>query len=390
MALFTPSEQPASKLGHLRQLSKRAGVHVSPFQLGGMSIGESPWASVGMGSMTKESSFKLLDAFWEQGGNFLDTAGNYQDNTSEQFIGEWAEARGIRDHLVIATKYSSNRFCEPHSVKRAAYTGNSSKALKTTIEASLKDLRTHYIDILYLHWWDWDTSIYEVMDALHGYVQRGVVLYLGISDTPAWIVARANEYARQTGKTPFSIYQTAYSIMERSAEREIIPLIRDEGMALAPFGVLCGGKLRSDEEEEKRKKSGEKGRHMPWMTSWERTPEEKKVCDALDKVRAEVGAKSLTSVAIAYVLHKAPFVFPVIGGRKPEQIIANIEALDISLTDEQIAFLDTAKPLDPGFPNFMIGDGTSYPAGLIWSTLTKTPRAGPIRPNKVPAASKTF
>jgi aryl-alcohol dehydrogenase-like predicted oxidoreductase len=83
--------------------------------------------------------------------------------------------------------------------------------------------------------------------------------------------------------------------MERSAEREIIPLIRDEGMALAPFGVLCGGKLRSDEEEEKRKKSGEKGRHMPWMTSWERTPEEKKVCDALDKVRAEVGAKSLTS-----------------------------------------------------------------------------------------------
>ncbi|KAJ2931099.1 hypothetical protein H1R20_g5993, partial [Candolleomyces eurysporus] len=390
MALFTPSEQPASKLGHLRQLSKRAGVHVSPFQLGGMSIGESPWASVGMGNMTKESSFKLLDAFWEQGGNFIDTAGNYQDNTSEQFIGEWAEARGIRDHLVIATKFSSNRWLEPHSVKRAAFTGNSSKALKTTIEASLKDLRTHYIDILYLHWWDWDTSIYEVMDALHGYVERGVVLYLGISDTPAWIVARANEYARQQGKTPFSIYQTAYSIMERSAEREIIPLVRDEGMALAPFGVLCGGKLRSDEEEERRKKSGEKGRNMPWMTSWERTPEEKKVCDALDKVRAEVGAKSLTSVAIAYVLHKAPFVFPIIGGRKPEQIIANIEALDISLTDEQIAFLDTAKPLDPGFPNFMIGDGTSYPAGLIWSTLTKTPRAPPIRPNQVPAASKTF
>ncbi|RXW21708.1 hypothetical protein EST38_g4158 [Candolleomyces aberdarensis] len=390
MALFTPSEQPASKLGHLRQLSKRAGVHVSPFQLGGMSIGESPWASVGMGNMTKESSFKLLDAFWEQGGNFIDTAGNYQDNTSEQFIGEWAEARGIRDHLVIATKFSSNRWLEPHSVKRAAFTGNSSKALKTTIEGSLKDLRTHYIDILYLHWWDWDTSIYEVMDALHGYVQRGVVLYLGISDTPAWIVARANEYARQQGKTPFSIYQTAYSIMERSAEREIIPLVRDEGMALAPFGVLCGGKLRSDEEEEKRKKSGEKGRNMPWMTSWERTPEEKKVCDALDKVRAEVGAKSLTSVAIAYVMHKAPFVFPIIGGRKPEQIIANVEALDISLTDEQIAFLDTAKPLDPGFPNFMIGDGTSYPAGLIWSTLTKTPRAPPIRPNQVPTASKTF
>ncbi|KAJ3530255.1 hypothetical protein NMY22_g8647 [Coprinellus aureogranulatus] len=380
MALFTPSEPPASKLGHLRQLSSTAGVHVSPFQLGGMSIGESTWAQVGMGSMTKESSFKLLDTFWEQGGNFIDTAGNYQDGTSEKFIGEWAEARGIRDHLVIATKYSSCRWLENHSVKRAAHTGNSAKSLRNSVEASLKDLRTTYIDILYVHWWDWDTSIYEIMDALHALVLRGTVLYLGVSDTPSWVVSRANEYARRTGKTPFSIYQTAYSIMERSAEREIIPLVRDEGMALAPFAVLCGGKLRSDEEEEKRKNSGEKGRHMPWQTQWERTPEEKKVCDALEKVRVEVGAKSLTSIAIAYVLHKAPFVFPVIGGRKPEQIVANIEALDISLSDEQIAFLDTAKPLDPGFPHFMIGDGTSYPQGLIWSTLVKTPRAGPIRP----------
>ncbi|TEB20739.1 Aldo/keto reductase [Coprinellus micaceus] len=336
------------RLGHLRQLSSRAGVHVSPFQLGGMSIGESPWAQVGMGNMTKESSFKLLDTFWEQGGNFIDTAGNYQDGTSEKFIRRVGEQRGIRDHLVLATKYSSNRWLENHSVKRAAHTGNSAKSLRNSVEASLKDLRTTYIDILYVHWWDWDTSVYEIMDALHTYVQRGVVLYLGISDTPAWVVARANEYARRTGKTPFSIYQTAYSIMERSAEREILPLIRDEG---TPIQV------------------GEKGRLMPWQTQWERTPEEKKVCDALEKV------------AIAYVMHKAPFVFPIIGGRKPEQIVANIEALDIALSDDQIAFLDTAKPLDLGFPNYMIGDGTSYPQGLIWSTLAKTPRAGPIRPN---------
>lgn len=382
MALFTPSEAPKSKLGHLRQLSKRAGVHVSPFQVGGMSIGESPWSSVGMGDMTKESSFKFLDTFWEQGGNFIDTAGNYQDGTSEKFIGEWAEARGIRDHLVLATKYSSCRWLEPISVKRAAHTGNSAKSLRNSVEASLKDLRTSYIDILYLHWYDWDTSIYEIMDALHTYVERGIVLYLGVSDTPAWIVARANEYARQKGKTPFVIFQTAYSIMERSAEREIIPLIRDEGMALAPFAVLCGGKLRSDEEEERRRQTGEKGRNMPWMSSWERTPEEKKVCDVLEKVRKEVGAKSLTSVAIAYVMHKAPFVFPVLGGRRPEQIVGNIEALDISLTDEQMAFLDTATPLDPGFPNYLIGDGSEYPAALTWSTLTKTPRAEPIRPTK--------
>lgn len=101
------------------------------------------------------------------------------------------------------------------------------------MENSLKNLRTSYIDILYLHWWDWDTTVEEVMDNLHNLVQRGIVLYLGVSDTPAWVVARANEYARRTGKTPFVIYQTMYSIMERSAEREILPFVRDEGWSMS-------------------------------------------------------------------------------------------------------------------------------------------------------------
>jgi aryl-alcohol dehydrogenase-like predicted oxidoreductase len=127
------------------------------------------------------------------------------------------------------------------------HTGNSAKTLRNAVEDSLKNLCTSYIDILYLHWWDWDTSVEEVMDGLHNLVQRGLVLYLvrlscsvylcplthcfiqGVSDTPAWVVARANEYARRTGKTPFVIYQTMYNIMERSAEREILPLVRDEG-----------------------------------------------------------------------------------------------------------------------------------------------------------------
>ncbi|KAJ2933311.1 hypothetical protein H1R20_g3786, partial [Candolleomyces eurysporus] len=389
MACFVPSEPPKTRLGHLRQLSKRAGVHASPFQLGGMSIGESSWTQVGMGEMNKEMSFKLLDAFWEAGGNLIDTAGFYQDGTSEQFIGEWAEVRGVRDQVLFATKYSNNYHLPNNSVARAAHAGNSAKALRNSINSSLKNLRTDYIDIYYLHYWDWDTSVEEIMDSLHNYVVQGKILYLGVSNAPTWAVARANEYARRTGKTPFTIFQTMYSIMERSAEREILPFVRDEGMAFAPFGVLCAGKLRSDEEEERRKKTGEQGRNMPWSGGWERTPEEKKVCDHLEKVRKEVGAKTITAVAIAYVLHKAPFVFPILGGRKPEQLLSNIEALEIALTDEQIAYLDTAKPIDPGFPNFLIGDGSSYPMGLCWSTLVKTPRAGPIRPTKENVSAAT-
>ncbi|TFK23821.1 arylalcohol dehydrogenase [Coprinopsis marcescibilis] len=385
MALFVQPDAPVSKLGVLRQLAKRASVHASGFQLGGMTIGEqTPW-SAGMGYMDKDMSIKLLDAFWEQGGTLLiPPVTSTQDNTSEQVIGEWAEARGIRDQLIIATKYSSCTHVPAHSVARAAYTGNSAKNLRNTVEKSLKALRTTYIDILYVHWWDWDTSVEEVVDALHTYIQRGIVLYLGISDTPAWIVARANEYARRTGKTPFVIYQTMYNIMERSAERDILPFVRDEGMAFAPFGVLAGGRLRSNAEEERRRQTGENGRNMQWNNGWERSPEEKAVCDALEKVQAEVGAKSLTAVAIAYVMHKAQFVFPIVGGRKPEQMEANIEALEIALTPEQMEFLDNAKALDVGFPNSMIGDGSVYPNPMLWTSyLEKTPKALPIRATRL-------
>lgn len=163
-----------------------------------------------------------------------------QDGTSEQFIGEWAEKRGIRDQLVIATKYGNNFHLTPNSVARAAYSGDSAKALRNAVNSSLKNLRTDYIDVFYLHFWDWDTSVEEIIDALHVYVSQGKILYLGVSNAPSWAVARANEYARRTGKTPFAIFQTMYSIMERSAEREILPFVRDEGMAFAPFGVLCG------------------------------------------------------------------------------------------------------------------------------------------------------
>lgn len=105
--------------------------------------------------------------------------------------------------------------------------------MRLSVEASLKKLRTSYVDILYLHWWDFDTSVEEVMNGLHILVQQGKVLYLGISDTPAWIVSKANQYARDHGKTPFAIYQGMWNILERSFERDIIPMARAEGTAAA-------------------------------------------------------------------------------------------------------------------------------------------------------------
>ncbi|PBK64707.1 Aldo/keto reductase [Armillaria solidipes] len=381
MSLFQIASDPPTKLGIYRVLSARAGVRVSPLALGAMSIGDK-WDTFGMGSMNKESSFKLLDAYYDMGGNYFDTANNYQDETSEEFIGEWAEKRGIRDQLVIATKYTSNYKRGDDAVtQKVNYVGNSTKSMHISVEASLKKLRTSYIDILYLHWWDYETSIPEVMDSLHNLVAAQKVLYLGISDTPAWVVSQANQYAMDHGKTPFVIYQGKWNILDRSFEREIIPMARSLGLALSPWCVLGEGKLRTDAEEKQRRETGEKGRMM-FGPDWERTEVEVKVCRALEKVAAEVGvASNIRAVAIAYVMHKTPNVFPIIGGRKVEHLKANIEALNVSLSREQLNYLDGAVPFDPGFPTTMIGDGTSY-SFLLSSVakMAKQPALQPIKP----------
>ncbi|KAI0632845.1 aryl-alcohol dehydrogenase [Trametes polyzona] len=358
-ALWAPVPPPPTKLGRHRRLSALAGVHVSPICLGAMSIGDR-WNDYGMGAMTKESSFKLLDAFYEAGGNFIDTANNYQDEASEEFLGEWMEKRGIRDQMVIATKYTTNYKRGREDIKqKSAYVGNSRKSLHVSVEQSLKKLRTSYIDILYVHWWDFTSSIEEVMNSLHALVLAGKVLYLGISDTPAWVVTKANTYARMSNQTPFSVYQGAWSVLQRDFEREIIPMARAEGMALAPWNVLAAGKIRTDAEEQRRRETGEKGR-MTRGPQWERNETERKVAKVLEQVATEVGALNIQAVAIAYVMQKTPYVFPIIGGRKVEHLHANLEALDLVLTEEHVKTIEGAVPFDLGFPSNIVGDGSEY------------------------------
>jgi len=380
MSLWQPAPEPPTPLGRYRVLSPLAGVRVSPLQLGAMSIGESAW-SESMGSMNKENSFKLLDAFYDAGGNFIDTANNYQDETSEQFLGEWMEKRGIRDQIVIATKYTTN-FKRGNTAfkQQIAYTGNHTKSMHISVEASLKKLRTTYIDILYVHWWDWGTSVEEVMNSLHNLVAQGKVLYLGVSDTPAWVVSRANQYARDHGKTPFVIYQGAWNVMQRDFERDIIPMARSEGLALAPWNVLAGGKLRTDAEEKARLESGEKGRTV-LSPDWMRNDNEKKMCAALEKVAKEVGTQHITAVALAYLLQKTPYVFPIVGGRKVEHMMANIEALKIRLSDEQVKFIEGVLPFDVGFPSNFIGDGGPNLFMDSVAAVDRWPRQEAIRPS---------
>ncbi|AJT03691.1 AAR_G0044080.mRNA.1.CDS.1 [Saccharomyces cerevisiae] len=351
--LFKPLPEPPTELGRLRVLSKTAGIRVSPLILGGASIGDA-WSGF-MGSMNKEQAFELLDAFYEAGGNCIDTANSYQNEESEIWIGEWMASRKLRDQIVIATKFTGDyKKYEVGGGKSANYCGNHKRSLHVSVRDSLRKLQTDWIDILYIHWWDYMSSIEEVMDSLHILVQQGKVLYLGVSDTPAWVVSAANYYATSHGKTPFSVYQGKWNVLNRDFERDIIPMARHFGMALAPWDVMGGGRFQSKKAMEERKKNGEGLR--TFVGGPEQTELEVKISKALTKIAEEHGTESVTAIAIAYVRSKAKNVFPLIGGRKIEHLKQNIEALSIKLTPEQIEYLESIVPFDVGFPKSLIGD----------------------------------
>ena len=317
-----------------------------------MSLGEA-WQGL-LGSMNEEQSYKLLDAFADAGGNFIDTANGYQNEQSEEYIGRWMASRKNRDLMFLATKFTNNYVSHRLGFgKTVNYGGNHRKSLYLSVNDSLRKLQTDYIDLLYIHWWDWSTSIEEVMDALHILVQQGKVLYLGASDCPAWIVSAANTYAKSQGKTQFSVYQGRWSLMERDFERDIIPMARHFGMALCPWGVLGGAQLQTTKQLEERAKNHEGGR------SAGQTEQARKVSAALEKIAEEHGIDSIQQIALAYVRQKAKNVnvIPLIGGRKVEHLQNNIAALSIRLTDEQISQIENIQEFDIGFPmNFISGD----------------------------------
>lgn len=182
------------------------------------------------------------------------------------------------------------------------------------------------------------------MQSLNRLVLAGKVLYLGVSDTPAWVVSKANQYARDHGLSPFVVYQGRWSAEYRDFERDIIPMCLDERMGFAPWGALGGGQFKT--EEQRKSTEGRKGDTREAAI---------RVSKVLEKVGKTKGAP-LTSVALAYVMHKAPYVFPIIGGRKIDQLKGNIEALSLELSEEDIKMIESEgmPGFDVGFPQTMI------------------------------------
>ena len=323
------------------KLLGKSGLRVSELCLGTMTFGND-W---GWGA-TKEESRKMLDAFVEAGGNFIDTANNYTDGTSEKFVGEFTKAD--RDHFVIATKYTLNEFATDPN-----FGGNHRKNMRRSVEGSLKRLDTDHIDLLWLHMWDGMTPVEEVMRALDDLVRAGKVLYVGISDTPAWVVSQANTLADLRGWSRFVAYQGEYSLASRAPERDILPMTQAMEMAYLPWGMLEGGeitgKYNSPSEEPKRSK--------------DTSHRIKTIAAALLALANETG-HTPSQLAINWVRQRPFHMIPILGARTDQQLKDNLGCLDFELTIEQLDRLNESSPIDLGFPHSFLG--SDHVRGLIF------------------------
>jgi aryl-alcohol dehydrogenase-like predicted oxidoreductase len=335
----------ASSLDTYRLLG-RSGLRVSPLALGTMTFG----ADWGWGS-EKDEARQIFDAYLDRGGNFIDTANQYTDGTSEQLVGEFAT--GIRERLVIATKYTlTTRPGDPNSG------GNHRKSMVSSVESSLRRLNTDYIDLLYLHAWDATTPVEEILRAMDDLVRAGKVLYLGISDTPAWQVARMQTISDLRGWSPLIALQIEYSLIERTVERELIPMAAELGLGVIPWsplasGVLTGKYSRADLELGAGSADPSGTRKNVAAANGSLTERGLAIADVVKEVAAEVEATP-AQVALAWTLRNGAVTAPIIGARTPGQLADNLGALGVRFTDTQVAVLEQASAIELGFPHDML------------------------------------
>ena len=334
------------------KLLGKSGLRVSELCLGTMTFGDD-W---GWGAAEEESR-KMFDAFAEAGGNFIDTANNYTNGTSEKFVGEFTKAD--RDHFVIATKYTLNE-----NATDPNFGGNHRKNMRRSVEGSLKRLDTDHIDLLWLHMWDGMTPVEEVMRALDDLVRAGRVLYIGISDTPAWVVSQANTLADLRGWTRFVAYQGLYSLASRAPERDILPMTQAMEMAYLPWGILEGGeitgKYNAPSDEPKRSSD---------------TSERIKTIAAVLLELADETTHTPSQIAINWVRQRPFPMIPILGARSEAQLRDNLGSLDFELTAEQIERLNAASPIDLGFPHSFLS--STHVRGLIFGkTFPQIMRSG--------------
>lgn len=318
------------------KLLGHSGLRVSELSLGTMTFGED-W---GWGAPRKTCR-SILKAYADAGGNFIDTANVYTNGSSETMLGELL--KGDRERYVVATKYTLG-----YDGKDPNSAGNSRKNMSQSIKASLERLQTKHIDLFWLHAWDFMTPIEEIMRGLDDLVRAGMVHYLGISDAPAWVIARANTLAEQHGWTPFTAMQMQYSLIERTIERELQPMARALDLALAAWSPLGAGVLTgkyaqggSSTDEQARLVQSDYGNFI--------TDRSLAIAAEVGKVAQEAGASS-AQVALSWIMHQPGLNIPIIGARKLDQLQDNLGSVDMKLSQDHLDRLNEVSAIEMGFP----------------------------------------
>jgi aryl-alcohol dehydrogenase-like predicted oxidoreductase len=320
------------------QLLGTSGLRVSELCLGTMSFGE-VW---GFGADRKESH-RILEAFAEAGGNFLDLANKYHEGQSEEIVGSFVATE--RDRWVIGTKYTlAMRSGDPNAA------GNSRKNMVASVQASLRRLGTDHVDVLWVHAWDFATPVEEVMRGLDDLVRSGKVHYVAISAAPAWVVAQANTLAALRGWSPFVALQIPYSLLERTVERELLPVAEAFGLTVTAFAPMAAGLLTGKYT----RGSGDPGDSARAPVNQQRLTERNlEIAREVDRVADTVGASS-AQVAVAWVRQQRGRLIPIAGIRTVDQLTDVLGSLAVTLPAEQVARLDQVSRIEPGFPDSLL------------------------------------
>jgi aryl-alcohol dehydrogenase-like predicted oxidoreductase len=321
-----------------------SGLRVSELFLGAMTFGEQG----GVGAPPEECA-RILDAYAAAGGNVVDTAINYRGGASEEIVGELLAGR--RDRFVLSTKYTVTRDRDDPNAA-----GNHRKNLRLSLETSLRRLRTDYIDIYWVHMWDARTPAEETVRALDDQVHAGKILYVGISDTPAWVISRANTLAQWHGWTAFTGLQAPYNLLRRDIERELLPMAEALGLSVAAWSPLADGILSG-------KFTGPATAGQPSRIDPDTlTEQQHQVAAIVKEVAAGLGATP-AQVAIAWARARSPAIHPIIGARRLDQLLDNLGAADLDLPAETVQQLNTATEPDLGFPATFIRDTSPWVFG---------------------------
>ncbi|GAA1584311.1 aldo/keto reductase [Kribbella sancticallisti] len=319
----------------------RSGLRVSPFALGAMTFGDDP----GGAGCSVEESEKILAAYLDRGGNFVDTANFYTNGHSEKILGDWFAANpGRREHVVLASKFFGNMFPGDPNGGGAGRT-----AIIAQLDETLRRLQTDYLDLYWMHNWDRHTPIEETLRTLDDLVRKGKIRYLGFSNTPAWVTAQAQTMAMLKGWTPLIALQVEYSLLARTVEGELAPLALDQGMALVPWSPLkngfLSGKYRRDGQVTDSARTAFVG--GPGEDDWP-------VIEAVATIAEDLGTTS-AAVSLAWLRARQGAVVPILGARRLEHLENNLAALEATLTPAHLQTLDEVSTPTLNYPAPMHG-----------------------------------